>query len=562
MDTPFDSAHTGAPPAGAHTKGSMWGLILLAPALLCGMVRLLVPSVQVVLYSLQDVDILAADAAKFVGFANYAFLFQNEGLGKAINYMAVQIVLRLGLVALFPLVFAWGAGRLARRGRLALRILLSVPVALFMPLAISLLAIAFFSSNGSGLLGGNPLLGDPLAVRRILWVLDGIYVLGLALGMGQIFYLPFWRKPVASLPDEQRGLHPLLIVCLVGLLATVALTLSTFVMNYVITRGGPLDSTMNLALLAYRLSFVRFHPAAGAAVATLILIPTLICGVLAGCLLVAGRLSFSLNPVRLSADATDEEIPVSPAAAMILTVLALGVCFLGAFLYGWGALQVLQSEVTRLFDQRSLMTALVNTFVSTWGAALGQGFLAYLAAIGIGALRPLGRRSEWLLLPFSPWLFATIVPLCLPFYMSMRGKLGAQTNPMMLNVPMLFILTLFFKGQSARWRASRVGDGEGIGEFMRHLIAPSLPLLGLLLLFSLFIEGQSVFWPLLIAHNPVQYPINLYLLMTFGSGYGTMPETIAAATATFALPHALFFLAGLALFQVFYLDRLCLHTAE
>ena len=41
--------------------------------------------------------------------------------------------------------------------------------------------------------------------------------------------------------------------------------------------------------------------------------------------------------------------------------------------------------------------------------------IAYLGALGIGALRPLGRYSEWLLLPFSPWLFITALPLSVAF---------------------------------------------------------------------------------------------------------------------------------------------------
>lgn len=568
MDTQSDVVEGASPPADAHLGGGIFGLLLVLPALLCGVLRLLAPTWQVLVYSLQRVNMLQADAAEFIGFDNYRALFRNEAMQKSLGFTLVQAFLRLALVAALPLLFAWVAGRLARKGRLAVRILLSVPVALFMPLAIALLARAFFSPSAvSGLPWGKSLLADPSSARGTLLALDGVYVLGAALGMGLLFYLPFWRKTPEPSSEGRRGLHPLLVVWLVGMLATFALTLPAFTLNYAATQGGPLYTTSNLALMIYRLSFARFQVGEGAAVAAIILVPTLLCGLLAGYLIVAGRLGFSLAPASSLTDETDDDLPSSPALAVVLILLALGVCLFSAFLYGWGALQALEGAPVRLFEQTPLLRALGNTLAPIWAAAVGQALLAYLAAIGIGALRPLGRRSEWLLLPFSPWLFVTILPLSLPFFMQMQaarsmGTMLAQINPLLLNVPMLFMLTLFFKGQSARWRAALAENGGGVGAFMRHLILPSLPLLGLLILFSLFCEGQGLFWPLLVAQSPEQFPMSLYLLLNLGSRYATTPGVAVAGTLALALPHALFFLTGLALFQVFYLDRLTLQTIE
>ncbi len=568
MDTRSAVVSDVAQPAGGQVGGGIFGLLLLIPALWCGFTRLFAPTLQVLVYSLQRVNMLNPENAEFIGFDNYAALFKSGAIQRSLGYTVTQTVVRLALVAVLPLAFAWGAGRLARRGRLAVRVLLSIPVALFMPLAISLLAIAFLSPNTpSAAFYGRSLLADTSTTRVVLWALDGVYVLGLALGMGLLFYLPFWRKTTEPLPEERPGLHPLLVVWLVGMLATLALTFSVFTLNHVMTRGGPLQTTMNLALLTYQFSFTRFQVGAGAAASAFILIPTLLCGLLAGVLVVAGRLGFSLNPPASTADESDEELPAAPAITLILVLLALGVCLLSAFLYMWGAARALGSESAPLFERTPLASVLGNTLVSIWSTALGQALLAYLTAIGIGALRPLGRRSEWLLLPFSPWLFVTILPLSLPFFMQMReaGKLdslSALINPMSLNVPLLFILTLFFKGQSARWRVSQAEGDDGAGGFLRHLILPSLPLLGLLILFSLFCEGQGIVWPLLVAQSPEQFTLGLHLLFNFGSGALPAPGAMAAATLSLALPLALLFLAGLALFQVFYLDRLSLHRVE
>ena len=60
----------------------------------------------------------------------------------------------------------------------------------------------------------------------------------------------------------------------------------------------------------------------------------------------------------------------------------------------------------------------------------------YLAAFGIGALRPLGRFSEWLLLPFFPFLFVSIVSLW-PAFMEAIFKFHLFGNPVILLFPQL-----------------------------------------------------------------------------------------------------------------------------
>ncbi|NED57537.1 sugar ABC transporter permease, partial [Micromonospora aurantiaca] len=69
------------------------------------------------------------------------------------------------------------------------------------------------------------------------------------------------------------------------------------------------------------------------------------------------------------------------------------------------------------------------------GAVVSVG-AAFLGALGIGGLRPLGRRSEWLLLPFAPWLFVGIGPLSIAGFenvgtLDLINSFGALIPPML-----------------------------------------------------------------------------------------------------------------------------------
>jgi hypothetical protein len=213
----------------------------------------------------------------------------------------------------------------------------------------------------------------------------------------------------------------------------------------------------------------------------------------------------------------------------------------------------------------SLVRAGLNTWLPPLAGLMVQLPLTYLAALGIGALRPLGRHSEWLLVPFSPWLFATASTLGVAWFQLVRqadllGRTMALLVPALaLNVPLLFALTLFFKGQSARWRAARAEGASGAGNVWRELVAPSLPLAVLGGLLALAALAQDLYWPLLVAVGPENLTAGLALLRLQQSFAG--PGTgLGAAITTLVWPAALVVLAGLAALQIGYVGRLSLEA--
>ncbi|NUW45631.1 carbohydrate ABC transporter permease [Nonomuraea rhodomycinica] len=192
--------------------------------------------------------------------------------------------------------------------------------------------------------------------------------------------------------------------------------------------------------------------------------------------------------------------------------------------------------------------------VNTWapaviGAVVSVG-VAYLGALGIGALRPLGRRSEWLLLPFAPWLFVGVGPLGVAGWTDMRN-LGlidtfvALVPPVLVSVPCLFLLTLLCRGL-----AERSG-----GDFAGGVVRPSLPMAGILVLVVTLLNGQDLLWPLLVAHDPglTTAPVTQFLQLR---QYGGWPS----AGLSTPLPVVLVALLAAGAAQVLYLHRLALRA--
>jgi hypothetical protein len=202
------------------------------------------------------------------------------------------------------------------------------------------------------------------------------------------------------------------------------------------------------------------------------------------------------------------------------------------------------------------------THVNTWlppflGALVAVG-AAFLGALGIGGLRPLGRHSEWLLLPFAPWLFVGMLPLSYAYLQAVNG-IGLSGTflglvpPMLLSVPALVLLTLFFRGQSEVWLRRPVHTA---GSFLRSVVLPALPLAGLLVGAVTLLGAQSLSWQMMVSRpsSGLTAPLALVgasrLLYDIGPGLTTPPAVV--------LP----LLAALVAAQIWYLDRIAIRTGD
>ncbi|MBN1221251.1 MAG: hypothetical protein JXM69_20170 [Anaerolineae bacterium] len=569
--------------SGASGKGTgriILGLTLLAPAIICCISELAVPTFKTLITSLQETNPLGQEA-KFVGLENYSRLFQDEIFTGALGFTMLWLMVRLLVVALIPLLLALIVNQFGRRVRIPLRLLYAIPVVLFGPLLMAL-AWPLTLQPSFGIFQGQVLLADREQVRQTFLSIDALYVLGLASGIGLVVYLAALRSEAEAAPSRLKALIPLGASWLIGLLATGALTLQSFIWSFALTRGGPANVTTTLGLYQYKMTFQHFRFGFGAAVASLSLMALVLLGIMAGLIIIfAGLKLKTLSPGQGTTLLSGMNKPLAIILLVLILLVSLSLGALSVLPLLWNALTSFKSPAelaqasslwptsptleayARLGKMIPLGRALINSTMPLLAALLLlQLPVAYLGALGIGALRPLGRWSELLLLLFSPWLFVAIGPLSLPAFEGMRqaGILDTFIGlapPILISVPILFILTLFFKGRASTWQAAQAEGQPATGAFFKTLILPSLPLVVLLAFAAFFIGLQETLWPLVVTRGPEQGTITTTLLSLQGQ-FRSMAPLLAAAVTLFWLPFSLFFGVILAIFQIFYLERLSL----
>ena len=550
------------------------GVLFLLPSLFCWISQLLLPTINTFLISFQKLNLIGPEQA-YVGAENYANVFGSENFGRAVGFTLTTLLVRLFVVAPVPLLLAWAVSQFGRPLRLGLRILLTLPVVFYLPAAIAVAWLMFLNPATGSSPFARPWAGNPADARSMLLFIDSLYLFGLASGLGLMFFLPLWRRSAgAPRPDLEEVWKPMLATWAVGILGIIVLTLNTFTLSFVMTNGGPAGSTSTLAILFYQFAFRNLNAGPAASVASLILLVTLVLGTAAGLLVILTRLRLNIVDAQPASEKADP--PTDPTGSRVLSgavlalllLLILGVFLCSALPFGWLLPRALgEKGLGPLLENISAGQVFGNTFVPSLVSATLQVLIAYLAALGIGALRPFGKNSNWILLPFSPWLFISVPPLSLVYFMAAQkagtlDTLRASFSPILFSVPALFILTIFFTGRaSGLQRETAAGGSSKAPDFFRHFILPSLPLAAVLWLLLFFFNAQDIFWPLLVSISPERYTLNLTLfrlVQMFNSGN----DMLAAAIVLLVMPICAFFFVCLVPFQIFYLDRLTLYAED
>jgi ABC-type sugar transport system permease subunit len=556
----------------SHSTGRIaLGVLLLLPSLVGCISQLLLPTINTFLMSFQKIELVGSERT-YVGLDNYARLLGDESFWRAAGFTLTTLLLRLFVVALVPLLLAWAASQFGRPLRLGLRILLTLPIFLFVPVAIAVTWLMFLNPASGSSLFERSWAASPSSARSTLLFIDALYLFGLASGLGLMIYLPLWRRPVdVPRPSLREVLKPMLATWVLGILGIIVLTLSTFTLNYVLTSGGPAGSTSTLGIYFYQSAFRNLNMGTAASVASLILLVTLILGILAGLLVIMTRLRLDIVDAKPVLEKAGQAMAprrshVLPGIVLaILVLFTLGACLFSALPFGWLIPQAFGKDGLGSLMEQISAGQVFNSLVTPLVTATLQVIIAYLAALGIGALQPLGKRSKWVLLLFSPWLFVTVLPLSLVNFLAVQkagllDTLRGSLSPILFSVPALFILTIFFSGRASQLPPETTeGESWVAPNFFRHFILPSLPLAAVLWLVILFLCGQDVLWPLLVSVSPERYTLSVTLLRLVAT-FGGVDAAPAAAVAFFILPVCLFFFICLIPFQIFYLDRLALYA--
>lgn len=183
--------------------------------------------------------------------------------------------------------------------------------------------------------------------------------------------------------------------------------------------------------------------------------------------------------------------------ASVLSVVLVSALAIASVVVSWPWLQgILETEVAPSIDSTTLQ---ITTWLSSALTGLIVVGLAVVGGFGIGYLRPAGRRSEWLLLAFSPFVLVGTTSLLPALFEAgadegTLGTLRGLVSPLWVSVPLLVLFTLVF----ADLRRSR---DAGVDGAVRSAVAPVLGLVGLSGLVVAWVHGQQYLWPLVVSYG-------------------------------------------------------------
>jgi multiple sugar transport system permease protein len=261
-------------------EGSL-GLILMVPAVSILLLFIAYPFVLGIWYSLTDARI--GVPGHFVGLNNFITNTQNGIFQQTLKNTFIYT----GITTVFKLVFGLALALLMNqnfRGRNLVRAALLLPW--IIPTALSTLAwLWIFDSTygiiswllkNAGLIQRNiPFLGDPvLAMGSVIsvniWRGTPFFAISLLAGLQTISQDLYEAAAIDGASAWQRFLRvtlPLIMpVLTIITMFSIIWTFADFQLVYVLTRGGPANSTHLLATLAYNIGMVAGELGNGAAI--------------------------------------------------------------------------------------------------------------------------------------------------------------------------------------------------------------------------------------------------------------------------------------------------------
>ncbi|GLY87274.1 hypothetical protein [Actinoallomurus iriomotensis] len=520
---------------GAATAGRGLGLLLIVPAALTGLITLVVPSVQTVVRSFQRGGVVGTTHS--AGLHNYTHLLKESAFWEALAFSLSFAVVPLLILLVVGTALAAALDRAGTWPRRVGRVLLSLPLVTFSPVAIAAGWVLGQRDGGIATVFGR--VPTAHGWSPTLQLITGAAMFGLLCGLALLVFLPLLRGRARGRPVTPA----LVAVGSIIVLAGVAVALQVF------TVSQTMSPRTTLAALQYRVSYFYFDFGSGAAVATLTGLILGVLGVAATFVAVRTGLRIDLGP------RDDAAAPKRPdtGGRLMIGALALVVVVIVGVVCSWPWLSALFSSGRSVPLGPSTARLLLNTWVPPVLGAIVSVGTAFLAALGIGGLRPLGRHSEWLLLAFAPWLFVGVTPLSVADFDNARhlhllNRFIGLVPPILLSVPSLLVLTLFCRSRAARWRAGGAG-------FFPQVVVPALPLAALMGGVTVLFGTQGVLWPSAVASRLDDQTAPLLVLRQLG-GFAGRP---ALGVATPLVLVIVLFLA-LGALQIFYLDRLVITT--
>lgn len=544
-----------------------WQVILtagmLAPAVVFLFTSYLEPMWWTARASFHSLSSASGAAAEPVGGANYQAI-AAEGFWQAVGFSLSLAGLPLLAVLVIAPLLAWCAHRSGVFGRRVAGVGFAIPAAVFAPVAF---ATAWRTDRSEGFTKAC----DAATRLRIGY---GLATLALVTLFAMTLYLAAMRP--ADAPGrigigysgsfggglERMPTGAMAVAAAVTALAVIAAALQEFTYPLIVTGGGPGRATTTPLLATFTVGFQDYQLGPAAAASTVLLLILAALGVAASLLIVTAGARFEVrdpfDPPRAAASHDRGRViagfvTVTLVIAVLCAVAYAGLPWLRALVAG-GDMPKSGGSPAAVFA-RTWLPSLVSTAIGVGAAAL--------AGYGIGAMRPLGHRSELLLLPFAPFLFVGIGPLALRAYAagetaSRHDSVIGLVPPTRLVIPALFAFALLARGLAAR-EAELARNFGARRSWWRAYGEPALPMFAIIAVGTWVVQAQNLLWPLLSAGTRFATGPGL---LAFDQG--GQPDVRDAPPVSVALPAWLVILliAGAIAAQVSYLDRIVLRVDE
>ena len=246
--------------------------LLMAPWLVGFIGMWLIPAIISIYYSFTDFNLL--NDPKIIGFANYARAFtQDETFVQALKVTFLYVLVLVPLRLAFALFVAMLLNK-KHKGLGLYRTLYYVPSIIGGIIAVSVLWKQIFGNNGVvmtllsvfGIQQTTSFLGNPKTALSVI-ILMGVWQFGssMLIFLSALKQIPYTLYESAMV-DGAKPSYTFFRITLPMLTPTIFFNLILQIINgfrvftesYVITDGGPLDSTLSYVLYLYRRAFTYF----------------------------------------------------------------------------------------------------------------------------------------------------------------------------------------------------------------------------------------------------------------------------------------------------------------
>lgn len=273
-------------------REAIYGYVFIAPAVLGFLIWIAGPMIFSAWVSLTEWDLLSAPA--FVGLSNYQAMLQDPLFLQSLKVTAYFTLVSVPLFQALALAVAL-LMNVNVRGISLFRTIYYLPS--IVPVVANAMLWSWVFNSEFGLLNAglraiglpkvlwlqNPVWSMPALITMSLWGLGGamlIYLAGLQ-GVPQQLYeaaeldgASYWHRfRHVTIPMISPVIFFNLLMGLIG-------ALQTFTQGYIITNGGPQNSTLFYALYIYRRAFTDFKMGYAAALAWVLFVIVLVLSVL------------------------------------------------------------------------------------------------------------------------------------------------------------------------------------------------------------------------------------------------------------------------------------------